>query len=394
MTSDAADPAERFSLVLGGPFHSALRRLRLVGADLLPTQKAAIGLALVAWLLPALLVAAQSLSDSGYAGWGFFTDLTVHTRYLVAIWAMIATERYANGRIIVLTREFREARIVRDQDLPALSAALGLADRRSSSWIAEGIVLALAIAWPGVTAHYAVALAGSSWEGIAVGSEVVLSWGGAAARYLSAPLFLFLALRWIWRFLVWTALLYRISRLPLQLTPLHPDRAAGLGFLAAFPGIFSGFAFALSCVVAAAMVKELGLARHEPEVVWFAIGAWIAFNLVLFIGPLFVFTGPLLAARERALLEYGRLANQHNLALHRKWIEGGKSGEELAGTSDLGMAANLGSAIQSIRAMQFVPVDRATVVQLVVAAGIPMLAVAAKLMPLAELAKWLLRKIL
>lgn len=275
-----------------------------------------------------------------------------------------------------------------------LARALGLADRRSSSWLAEGVILVFALIWPGLTAHYAVALAGTSWEGTAVGGQVTLSWAGEIARFLSTPLFLFLALRWLWRFLVWTGLLFRISRLPLQLTPLHPDRSGGLGFLAVFPGIFSGFIFALSCVVASAMVKELGLARHDPNVVWFAIAAWIAFNLILFLGPLLVFAGPLLAARERALLEYGRLANQHNLALHRKWIDGGKSGEELAGTSDLGMAANLNSAIQSIRAMQFVPVDRATVVQLVVAAGLPMLAVAAQLMPLAELAKWLLRKIL
>ena len=30
--------------------------------------------------------------------------------------------------------------------------------------------------------------------------------------------------------------------------PLHPDRSGGLGFLANFPGIFSGFVFALSSV--------------------------------------------------------------------------------------------------------------------------------------------------
>ena len=36
--------------------------------------------------------------------------------------------------------------------------------------------------------------------------------------------------------------------LSLQLMPLHPDRSGGLGFLANFPGIFSGFVFALSSV--------------------------------------------------------------------------------------------------------------------------------------------------
>ncbi|MCP4936332.1 MAG: hypothetical protein GY927_19535, partial [bacterium] len=47
--------------------------------------------------------------------------------------------------------------------------------------------------------------------------------------------------------------------------PLHPDRSGGLGFLANFPGIFSGFLFALSCVVAAAMVKDLGLEEHAAQ---------------------------------------------------------------------------------------------------------------------------------
>ena len=99
MEAGSADGGERFSLVLGGPFHGVLHRLGLTGADHLPTQGAALLLALVAWLLPALLVAAQSLADDGYSGWGHFTDWTVHTRYLIGIWAMIATERYADGRL-------------------------------------------------------------------------------------------------------------------------------------------------------------------------------------------------------------------------------------------------------------------------------------------------------
>ena len=54
------------------------------------------------------------------------------------------------------------------------------------------------------------------------------------------------------------------ARLPLQLTPLHPDRAAGLGFLAIYPSIFSGFVFALRWVVASSFLKDLSLQRHEP----------------------------------------------------------------------------------------------------------------------------------
>jgi hypothetical protein len=73
-------PADRFSLVAGGPFHAVLSRLSLTGADQLPTRRAALGLALLAGLPPALLAVVQSLVDSQYSGWGFFTDWTVSTR--------------------------------------------------------------------------------------------------------------------------------------------------------------------------------------------------------------------------------------------------------------------------------------------------------------------------
>src|SRR5262245_26032029 len=269
--SGPSHPDDRFSLVAGGPFHRVLRRPGPTGADQLPTWTAALVLALLAWLPPAVLAVAQSLADGSYSGWGFFTDSTVYTRFLIAIWMMVVTERYADGRILVLARQFRNGRLLSDAHLPALAEVFAIADRRSSSAIEEVIIAVAALVWSGMTARYAVALAGSSWEGTMVAGEVVLSWAGAAARFFSNPLFIFLLLRWIWWFLVWTALLLRISRLPLQLTPLHPDRSAGLGFLAIFPSIFSGLVFALSCVIASNLSKDLGLQQHGPQTGWVAL---------------------------------------------------------------------------------------------------------------------------
>lgn len=195
MTNARSDaPADRFSLVQGGPFHAVLRRLGLLGADQLPAPRAAIGLALLAWLAPALLVVVQSLLDDRYSGWGFFTDWTAHTRFLVAIWVMIATERHAEGRIGLMTRQFRE-RLLPEESRPAFAAALEKADHRSSWALPEAVILAAALIWTGLTAHYAVALAGSNWDGTVIGGEVVLSWAGQFARFVSTPLFLFLVLR-------------------------------------------------------------------------------------------------------------------------------------------------------------------------------------------------------
>jgi len=188
--------------------------------------------------------------------------------------------------------------------------------------------------------------------------------------------------------------LFRVSRLPLQLTPLHSDRAAGLGFLSIYPGIYSGFVFALSCVVAAAMLKDLGLERHSAEFVWFAIGGWIAFALVLFLGPMFVFAAPLYEARERGLIEYGRLTSQHHLAFHKKWIGAARSGENLMGSPDPSSATDLNAALQAVREIRLAPIDALAVLQTVVAAGIPMLAVVATQMPLGDLFVWLVGAIL
>jgi hypothetical protein len=355
---------------------------------------AAVSLASLAWLLPAMLVVAQSIADTGYAGWDFFTDYTTYTRYLIVIWVMIATERYADGRIAMLIEQFRAANLLKQDDRHAFETMLDLADRRSSSFLAEVIIICAALVWSGLTAHYTVVLAGSGWAGTLLDGEVVLSWAGEAGRFVSNPLFLFLVLRWFWRFLVWTELLRRISRLPLQLMPLHPDRSAGLGFMAIYPGIFSGFIFALSCVVATAIMEELELVRQSPQTVWFFLAGWLVICLIIFLGPLLMFIRPLYTVRERALLDYGRLAHRHHLAFHQKWIRESTSGEEIMGSSDPSSASDLNESVRAVQEIRIFPVDRPAVVQLVMAAGVPLLAVVVTRMPFFDLIKWLLRTIL
>lgn len=391
--SERVEPDTTFSLVAGGPFYLILRRLGLIGADQLTTLRTAAVLALFAWLPPALLAVAQSLVDSGYHGWGYFADLTVPTRYLIAIWAMVATERYADSRFKILGRQFRDAGLLSLDSLPRYEAALAIADRRSSSWIAEGIIVAVAIVHSGVIMGVVISLSGSSWEGAMVGGQAQLSWAGTLVRYVSNPLFLFLTLRWIWWFLVWGGLLFRISRLPLHLIPAHPDRAAGLGFLAVYPSVFSGFSFALSCVISSAILKDLTLEQRPPEIVWFAIAAWLALNLMLFLGPLLIFAKPLFAARERALLEYGRMATRQHVTMHRKWT-GKPEDESPAESPALPSTGELNTTIQSIREMGYTPVNRMAVTQIVIAAGLPLLPVVLTLVPLDNLIKWALGKFL
>jgi hypothetical protein len=103
---------------------------------------------------------------------------------------MIATERYADGRLIALAEHFREARIIAHADRLAFKGALDVADPRSGSALAEVVILVAVLVGAGASTHRALAVVGSGWEGREAGAEIVLSWAGEIARLLSTPLFI------------------------------------------------------------------------------------------------------------------------------------------------------------------------------------------------------------
>lgn len=387
MSSEPLRPRARFSLVVGGPFHRLLTRLGGTGPDGLPRPQTALFLAVLAWSIPAVAVVVQSLLDEAYSGWGYFSDATVHARYLVTIAVLIMTEHYADGRFEILIREFRATRIIGDDQDEAFLRALDQADRRSSSAIAEGILVVLALGLASFGTRVAASLVVGGWEGDAVDGRVVLSWAGMLSSLVSGPLFFFLVLRWCWRFVVWTLLLFRLSRLPLDLMPLHPDRCGGLGFLSLYPSIFTGFVFALSSVVAVTVLKELRFVALSTDQIQWMLGTWIAVVVVLFLGPLAVFVPLLRRAREQALIEYGRLAHQHHHAFRRRWLDSDRSGEELIGSPDPSSSSDLNAIVTTAQEMRVYPIDHFAVVQLLGAAGLPLLAVALTRMPLAELVR-------
>ena len=384
----------RFSLVVGGPFHALLSRCGGLADDGLPRLEAALLLAVVAWTLPALLVVAEASFGDGPPGWSFFGDATTYGRYLIAIVVMIGTERHADGRFELLIDQFRAARIVSDDHTQPFLGALAVADRRSSSLLAELVILLFVVAFAGWSTRYAAQIVPMAWEGRGVDGAVILSWAGRFTSLVSSPLFLFLMLRWCWRFVVWTTLLFRLSRLPLALSPLHPDRCAGLGFLAIYPSVFTGFVFAASSVVAATVLKELTGVELSNESIGGMLAGWLAIMLLLFLGPLFVFAPVIREAREQALLEYGRLTHQHHTAFHRKWLESGRDGSELLASADPSSVSDLTASVAMIHEIRVVPIDRFALIQLIAAAGLPLMAVVLSQIPLSELARRILLGIL
>lgn len=383
----APNQRSRFSLVVGGPFHRLLTRLGGTAPDGLPSPRTAVAIALAAWSLPALAALLQAVAEGGRAGFAYFTDATVAARFLVAIGVLIATERRADARFETLIREFRTTRIVPDTHEPEFFAALAAADRRSSSWLAESLVALAALAIASLGTRVAASLVVAGWEGGVVDGRLVLSWAGWTASLVSGPIFLFLMLRWLWRFLVWTMLLARIARLPLELVPPHPDRCGGLGFLSLYPGVFTGFVFALSTVFATTVLKELDVVAVSTTELQWMLGGWLAIVGLLFLGPVAVFVPVLRAAREQAMIDYGRLAHRHHHAFRRRWVDVERSEDDMMGSPDPSSSSDLNALVSTAQEMRIYPIDHFAVVQLAVAAGIPLLVVALTQAPLLEIVR-------
>ena len=121
----------------------------------------------------------------------------------------------------------------------------------------------------------------------------------------------------------------------------------------------------------------------SEQLVWLAIVTWLVLVVLVFLGPLLVFVRPLYLARERAMLEYGRLVHGHHTAFHRRWF--GTDGTELLGSPDPSSVSDLNASVDNVYGMSLFPVDRSALVLLVGTAAVPLLVAAAFRMPLGDL---------
>ncbi|MDQ3774151.1 MAG: hypothetical protein M3461_07200 [Pseudomonadota bacterium] len=381
-------PEEKFSLVIGGPFYRLQQRLGLLGPDLLPPMRTALLFAAMAWLPPALLSVAQGLAWSeSLGGRAFFLDFGAYARFIIAIVLFVVMERVAEKRIGALIRQFTDAGLVPPEEGSRFITALQLADRRSSSALAEAIILGVAYVASVSGGFYSLSLLQESWLGTLVDGHARFSAAGWWILLVSLPLFWFLLLRWLWRFVVWTRLLRDLAKVKLRLVATHPDQSGGIGFLGLYPPTFSALVFALSCVTASAALQEMVFAGAPLASMRLVFGGWLVLVLIIFVGPLLVFAGPLARLKERALLEYGALAGQHNRAFEAKWVRREEVGEAALGAAEISSLADLASGFQAVKAMKPIPAGKETLIPLVVAAGLPWLAVAATQVPLAEILK-------
>jgi hypothetical protein len=379
---------EEFDLMRNDALLRWQRALHIAPAEGLGVVRRALFFTLFTWLPLAVWAAVNHRLLDAASGEPLLAHYGIHVRCLVAIPLFILAEGMAAPIVGRIVRQFRTAGIVSDAQQDAFSAALGATARlrdASLPWVA---IIALALAWslggPGGDPHE------MSWA--ESGSD--LGFGGWWFLVVARPIFIVLALGWLWRIVLQIVLFHRISRLDLSLVPTHPDRHGGLGFVSKLPSAMFLVSLAVSAVLASRWMHDVVF--HGQSIVAFKLPllVFVALWSILLLLPLLVLAPRIAALKRKALLDYGALVGSHGRLVHRRWILGRPvAGDALLDAPELGPVADIAATYELVEKISPLPIGKTTLTAIAVPIALPMLFVAAQQIPLRDMLLKLLKTV-
>ena len=358
----------------GGPPLRLQRSLGLVKPEQPRVLRRALFAAGIAWMPLVLLTTAQTLFFADSSARWFFSDFSVHTRYLIALPALILAETDCIPRLEHIVRHFVEIGLIPTSDMPRYRAAVESTRRLLDSGYGDVVVPLLSYLLAIMLMLYVPFDWMPPWQRTANGNLSVAGWWNVL---ISMPLMLMLLFGWLWRVVLWGRFLVLMAVLDLQLLPSHPDSVGGLRFVTTSLRGFRLLSFALGAVVAGAIADRVVYSGADLlSFKAYAIGL-IVFILILFAGPLTVFVRTLRETRRRGIFEYGALANRMGREFESKWLGyDSQSKEELLAAPDFSATTDYFSVAANVYEMRDLPFKAKDLIGPIAPALAPFLAVA------------------
>lgn len=370
---------QQFSL-LGGPLHRLAEKLGLVR-----NHENAIPLGLALGLLTWGVWIVLSLIDGTISQTFSLSVIGVHVRLLLAIPLFFACETFVAPRMSVFISTTVKSGVVAPSSLPKLNVEINRVNQWKNAWLPECIFLLIAAMLPLIDSY--LQLYGTT-ASAAAGQVTELTMANQWYWVVCLTLFRFLILRWLWHLALWYFILWRVSKLELNLLPTHPDSAAGLGYLEVVQSHFVPLVFALSAIQAAMLTEGISAQKMDFGAIYPPIMLVLIIDAALFLGPLFIFSTKLWACKVKALSEYMEFSTQYVKDFDTKWLHYKTAAkEQLLGTPDLQSLADLNNSIAVVRNMRWIPMSTSLLVTLLSAALVPVLPLLLLKYPMTELAE-------
>jgi hypothetical protein len=356
------------------------RRLGLIRSDDPAIGRRALLVVLLAWVPLLVLAVVESVSARLDIITPVLREVGLHARYLIAAPLLVLAEATCVPQLNAIVRHVRDGGFIDERNRSRLDEAVASTHRLLRSRAAEICVFALAYVVVLTTILSRAPDQVPVWAQPA-GSMPLYSLAGWWHMLVSLPLLLVLILGWLWRIVLWSRLLWRISVLDLKLVASHPDCCAGLSFLSQSVRALAMFAFALA-IIAAGRSTHLVLSGGDLPT------SLLAFNITLLlaiaalvVAPLLVFIPTLMRTWRQGTLAYDALADRFGHDFERKWLA--RTADESArDPSDFSAAADLYAVVANTHAIRLVPVGLKDLLALAVALLLPFVPVLLLAVPL------------
>ncbi len=374
-----------WALARSGLAHSLAKRLGLEP----PTPKRRVIkvslLVIATWLPLVVLAALHGHAWSGSVGIPLLLDPVVHSRFLFVVPLLELAQIFVESSLRVQISHFLNSGLIPDRQFAEYKTVVAEITRWRSAPVVEVILAILAVVFSVlIRTVFDVRAGDSSWQRLGT----TLTPAGWWYVLVSLPVLYFFLFCWAWFFLLWAWFLFRTSRFDLELTPTHPDRAGGLGFLGWGMASFGLVVLAISAVLSGSLAREIIHAGSSLNSIKYHVIIFVIIVLAILHAPLLVYTGRLARCRFRGLLQFGALIWAHDHEFDEKWIKNpGKKDETLLGSRDVASLGAISRAFEHIDEMLLMPFDKKASMVLVLAALLPMIPLLGTSVPLGDILK-------
>ena len=383
------EPVDQVSLVRGGPFYRAQAAVRLVDSKRWNLGKRILLGVAVGWIPIVIL----TLSVDPSALLSLLSSYAINSRMLIAVPVLLAGQPLMESIFLRIGRHITDADLLSPSDSEQLKQTVAKLRRWRDSSLPEIVIVVIAYSYVAgsLHSHFAIAL---PWALTGTGAAAHLSPAGWYVVLVSQPLYQLLLGISLWKWLLWTIFLFKLSRLDTKLVATHPDKHGGLGFLGISPLAIAPTVFAISTVIGSTW--RIDILREGMHLINLksSAAALLVILLSVAFGPLILFVPKLAQLRRKGILDYGVLGQIHSTEFDEKWVQHRAGHEqEFLTAPEISSLIDFSSSYVNVEALQPFPFDKESFLSLVMAIAIPLLPVVLAEIPLVELLKGLLRAV-
>ncbi len=378
------------SLMRGGLVHRLLHASGAMrGTPHLPCW-IALGLLLVSVLPLLLLSASAGMLWPQPPAMPLLGDYATLARLLLATPLLVLAAAPADALMRNAFRQLVQHSLVPAHRQQRLQALLRQVRHGRDGWWPEA--LCVLIAWaPALLDGHAVSLLPGIVDWRLHGTALTAA--GYWYEWVSLPLHRLVVLLWLWRFALWTYLLWRLPRVGLVLRPQHPDGAGGLGFLGLAQERFAVLSLSSGLLLAGACLNHmtyLGESLHDLRhlLAGFVIGA-----TALLVAPLLLLMPAMLRAKRHGLYRFDALGNRASATFDRRWKQDDATGDgddSLLDHGDASALADFSGLYHGLASMSVIPLNRWNLLWIAAPAMLPLCPLFLVAMSVDELASRLL----